>query len=709
MNEDQHSFALANARRDPPAITAISEFEAEGEARNSSLNLNDILFILFRHKWKVFLCAAAGILGAAGIYFFLPSPYESRAKLLVRYVVDRSAIDGLDSQGKNLGSQSGNAINSPSENAINSEVEILTSADLAMQVAATIGADRLMGGSGDKVTNTDAARGILKALEVNVVKDSNIISVSYRNQDSKLAMEVLQELVKRYFDKHLEVHRSLGAFDFVTREANRLRAQLNQTEEELKQLKAKAGITSLAEDTATLATELGKVREDRDATEAELAAQKDRVKEIEKLVAGVDAQQSENVGPPPNSAVVGDYQALVGRAAHLQEVKTELLSRYTAQNPIVKVIQAQIDGLEQERRNSESKYPGLLGTFSAAGFAQSSRPDIVSERARLTELATKSETLKARFSTLQARANVLSEMGPKIAQLERKKELEETNYKYYGASLEKARIDETLDPSRMPNISIVQAPSAPAKATRDLKKVVLGLAGGGLATGLAFALLIELVLDRTIKRPLELERRLRIPLFLVIPHFGSNGHRLRLLDAGDDREPAREESEGESAVPESTGELLKPFCEAIRDRLGIYFEMNRMTHKPKLVAVAGLSKNAGASTLAAGLATSLSEASDGKVLLVDKPVVPKRFYDMLLQFKASDLDYVIFDMPSLGDTSSTLPMAGFMDKVLLVVEAEKSNRNAVKRAYAQLAEKTNVSVVFNKSRSYGPKWLADEF
>jgi len=96
------------------------------------------------------------------------------------------------------------------------------------------------------------------------------------------------------------------------------------------------------------------------------------------------------------------------------------------------------------------------------------------------------------------------------------------------------------------------------------------------------------------------------------------------------------------------------------------------------------------------------------VLLVDKPVTPKRFYNMLTDFRASDLDYVVFDMPSLGDTSSTLPLAGFMDTVLLVVEAEKSNREAVKRAYAQLSAKTNVSAVFNKSRSYGPKWLDGE-
>lgn len=65
-------------------------------------------------------------------------------------------------------------------------------------------------------------------------------------------------------------------------------------------------------------------------------------------------------------------------------------------------------------------------------------------------------------------------------------------------------------------------------------------------------------------------------------------------------------------------------------------------------------------------------------------------------------------MEILTSSDVTLPMASFMDKVLLVVEAEKSSWNAVKRAYTQLAAKTDVSVVFDKSRSYGPKWLEGE-
>jgi Mrp family chromosome partitioning ATPase len=134
-----------------------------------------------------------------------------------------------------------------------------------------------------------------------------------------------------------------------------------------------------------------------------------------------------------------------------------------------------------------------------------------------------------------------------------------------------------------------------------------------------------------------------------------------------------------------------------------------MTHKPKLVGLTGCSAGAGASTIAAGLAAALSEMCDGKVLLVDKDFNPRRFYAMIADLKASDFEYVVIDMPSISATSSALAMAGVMDKVLLVVEAEVSNREVVRRAFAELtAAKADVAAIFNKIRSYGPKWLECE-
>jgi polysaccharide biosynthesis transport protein len=696
-NENLPALAGSNGQLATTTDEGFSMPELEQqEATQSGMNVHEILFMLFRHKWKILLCAMAGLLAAAALYFLLPPVYESEAKLFVRYVVDKSAVDGLDSQIK--------MPNPQTDTLINSEVEILTSSDLAREVAQAIGVKRLVPGAGADATIEKATQNIFRALDVSVVKGTNIISVSYKSGNPNLPMPILQELVKRYFDKHLEVHRSIGAFDFVTKETQELQSQLNQTEAELKELKDKAGIISLAESTKTLATELGKSESDLDTAGAELATQQARVKELEKSLAVNDSKQPKTITLQPASGdVVQKYQSLTNRVTQLQQAETELLSKYTPQNRLVKVKQAQIAELEKQRQDLEKRYPALIDTVVAAKTSEGGRPDLLSERAHLVGMQSRVEELTTRVNALKARAAMISAVAPRIEELERKKEVEEANYKHSEASLEKARIDETLDPSRIPNISIVQEPSAAVKATRDIKKVVIGLAGGGLGIGIAIALLIELVLDRTVKRSFELEQRLRIPMLLAIPDLGSNGAHLRLHDAGHNAELA-----GDEYSREDSGQLLRPFCEAIRDRLGLFFELNNMSHKPKLVAVTGLAKNAGASTLAAGLASTLSEGTDGKVLLVDKPVSPKRFYSMLTDFKASSLDYVVFDMPSLGGTSSTLPLAGFMDTVLLVVEAGKSDRDAVKRAYAQLAAKTKVSVVFNKTRSYGPKWLEGE-
>ena len=75
---------------------------------------------------------------------------------------------------------------------------------------------------------------------------------------------------------------------------------------------------------------------------------------------------------------------------------------------------------------------------------------------------------------LHGQMKELAELAPNIGELERKKELEENNYKYFANTLEKARVDEALDPSKIPNISAVQRPSPPAPVTAKRDKIALG-------------------------------------------------------------------------------------------------------------------------------------------------------------------------------------------------------------------------------------------
>jgi Mrp family chromosome partitioning ATPase/uncharacterized protein involved in exopolysaccharide biosynthesis len=238
------------------------------------------------------------------------------------------------------------------------------------------------------------------------------------------------------------------------------------------------------------------------------------------------------------------------------------------------------------------------------------------------------------------------------------------------------------------------------------------------------------------------------PQSLVAPDGGSRGGAVAVSHEG-------------PVAPGAERPALRPFHETLRDRLIAHFEMLNLTHKPKLVALTSCHPGAGVSTMSSGLASSLSETGDGNVLLVNMnseegeahrfykgklnlglddlfekekadreralvrdnlyvvkessnrdtlpAILPKRFGHLVSKMKASDYDYIIFDMPPVSQISVTPRLARFMDMVLLVVESEKTDRDVAQRAASLLSEsRANVGVVMNKNRSYVPRMLHQE-
>jgi len=736
--------------------------EHRTEPESSNFNLRNILFALFKWKRTILGLALFGIVVAAGVYFFYPAVYESDARLLVRYVLERSGYDPVDAlQGQ--GTRGGSGLTTDA--VIAAEVSILTSWDLSVQVAEALGPNRVLPDA-KAPSVVAAAAAINSGLSTTTSKGSNIIGVSYTNRKPEVTTQVLGELVTRYFTKHLEVHRSAGAFDFVSQQSDQIRARLNQTEDALKALKAKAGVISLADSMASLNTQSSHLEDQLRAAENDLAEQQAKVKQIERGGLAVDLNETDNTkdkakdntkdnaAPPPQQAStkdIGDYQALVTNLTKLRESQLEMSAKYTPENVLVKMNQAHINDLENQKRDFEKKFPEL----AISGAKGSGQLDLRVERARLAGMKSKLDDLRRQKIELQDRMKQLADVGPQIASLERNKELEEANYKYYSGTLQKARVDEALDPSKMPNISAIQRPSPPGIVTTTRNKIALGFAGGGLALGISLALLFEMVLNHSYKRRSEVELQLRSPVMLSIPYQGSNG-RLRLpWKNGQRASKETPDQSNASLAPWEVEHFIRPYSEAIRDRLGLYFELHGVTHKPKLIGVTGFGEGAGTSTLAAGVAAALSETGDGKVLLVDvnaangevhpffagRPAASltaaiepqaaitsaadnlylatinrsgnksahlglKKFFALVPNLKASDFDYIIFDMPPINQTSPTIGLAALMDKVLLVVEAEKTNRDVVKRGYRELVgARADVAVVLNKTRSYGPSWL----
>lgn len=738
----------------------------------AGISLGEIYYTIFRHKWKIIFTSVAGVLVAAAISHFKPPLYESQAELLIKYVPESTqlAFEG-DNQRVIVPDRGG-------EDVINSEIQILTSMDVAEQAASNFGPASILAkvGGGD---NAGQAAGFIRGnLEAEPADgQSSVIVVTLKHPDPQIVQPVLQEVINAYLQKHYEIHSAGGQFeDALTMEQSTLSVQLNATEQQLADLKNKADIISLDDSEKNVAEELSKVHDQILDAEAELSADEAVMKQAEANPSEPQATNRPMV--IPQSQIDAYADACASLDSFRKQETDYLVQGFTRSNSLLQGIEDGIAAGEKQKDDLEKKYPQIasVAPVAASTGATTGTTDGQATFTRIVALKAEIQSWEAQLAKLQTRATNLNNLAPTIEQLQQTESIQEANYKNLSVSLEKSHIDEALDTGKSPNIRWVQMPSPPVRDWKKTKKMMAMAAFGGVFGGLAWAFLIEMVFDSSVKRPIEIEQKLKLPLFLSIPDTNRNGHgrlgktakRLQLpfgggTEAGkgkENKETSSVTNGGMQVVSYEQNRSLHLFQEALRNRLILYFESKNLTHKPKLVAVTGAGRGVGVSTIAGGLAASLSETGDGNVLLVDMNLengaaqqfckgkaccgldavladetkkagfihenlyvvngnannealphaLPKRFTALVPKLKASDYDYIIFDMPVICPTSVTSQLVRFMDLTLLVVESEKTSREIVEHANAWLTEVgATVGVVLNKTRQYVPGRLHQEF
>src|SRR5204863_8594438 len=165
------------------------------------------------------------------------------------------------------------------------------------------------------------------------------------------------------------------------------------------------------------------------------------------------------------------------------------------------------------------------------------------------------------LADVQAQAKRVDEVELRLLKLQRDRERFEAQLTAIESALQQRKFTQAL--GNTPNIQPVQRPSLAARDFMKLyKKMGLAVAGFlGFAIGLAF--FIELVLDRSLRRPKDLEGLLGMPLLLSIPR----------LVMPSTRALANRAKAGPNGVPLETAGVMKPFHDALRDLLVNYFEI----------------------------------------------------------------------------------------------------------------------------------------
>ncbi len=749
-----------------------------------TIALDDIYFVLFRHKWKIILLSVMGMLAAAAIYRLKPPDYQSESRLMIKYVVDNTSPVQSENEGHMQ------STDPQGQTIINTEILILTSLDVAKKVAEDIGPEKIMAKFGGSHDITQAAAFINGRLRVEQESKSSVVTVDFKHPDPEMVVPILSQVIAEYKTAHREVHQPGGAFyDYYTKMKDDCQNELDTIDKQLKEIRDSVGVTSTEAAMERYEKDIQQTSQSIEQARTQLAFSTASLNEMIRLTSGKTVSVETNTNSPSKPEapippeVLEAYTQVSKRLNALQAKADEYVSlNYLPDSTPMTELRAEIEKANLQKRALEAGNPGLklsanqVVTTPAGQSRPAEAPANFSNQAiQVFALQSQIDFSEKEMKAFQDKAAKIAEVQSRVKDLERREKQKEEELQSYVKGVTDARKSDAAGANKAPNIIVIQQPSPPGRNWAKRYKAMELIVVAGVGGGIAWAFLIEFFLDTSVKRPKEVKTKLGMPLFLAIPTIKQNGPQRRALTNGKLLLKNGEGNASTGAVngngsAEVNGKLeiapwdrshsLRPYYEALRDRLLGYFEARNLTHNPKLVAVTGSSKGSGATTLAMGLAASLSETGDGNVLLVDmnqehgasqhfhkgKPgcglddvldngnretamvqenlyvvsgnsksdqlprILPKRFASLVPKFKASDFDYIIFDMPPISQTSITLRLAGFMDTVLLVVESEKTKREAVLQAGALLTEaKANVNIVLNKTRSYVPARLHQDF
>lgn len=541
-----------------------------------------------------------------------------------------------------------------------------------------------------------AVAGLQGRTEVKPIRNTNVVQVKVQAEDPKEAAETANALAEAYIASTVE-RRTRQAFStkaFIARQLGPLQEDLRKSEEALSRYKAEKGIVTLSEEADRILQQLtqaeierGKLQAQRQEAEAILALlQQPRRDPSQPLVIST-------AGIP--NPVLAD---LARRLTDLELKRANLSQTYTERHPSVRLLEAQI----QEAKGK------LTQEVEAA----------------LNTLRERERALGGVLRRYEAKLKGLPQAELGLVGLLRTSKVSEELYTFMLQKHEEARIAEASEIGSARVVDLAIPPKTPIKPRTKRNMLFGGVVGLMLGIGLAF---FQEYLDRSVRSVGDLERRVNLPVFGVIPEIPDS------VPTGRRRRIARPNP---FLLITQIGPRA-PALEAYRSlRTNIQFAAPEAPARTFLLTSPG--PREGKSTTVANLAIALAQMG-GRILLVDadlrKPVLYELFQSpreaglseilvgnlhwrdgirptevqnlhflpsghlppnpaellgskrmkLLLQELAQNYEVILLDSPPVLLFTDASILGSMVDGVFLVVRAGETTPEAISRAKALLS------------------------
>jgi uncharacterized protein involved in exopolysaccharide biosynthesis len=493
------------------------EFSIRSGMQPPSPTMRELAMVLFR-KRRVFACAAGVVLIAVALYALTGSKYQAQMEVLVRHGRADAPVTDQENAPVDLTRLA------VTEEELNSEVELLRDDEVLRQVVEANDLQNhdwlhfLRPGENQATRVERAARRLGKKLNIEPLKKTNLISVSYESADPAMAAAVLRSLAATYLQKHTEVHRPAGELPFFVQQAGESQEDLAGPQQNLVRFMTTHGVVAAAQERDHTLQRLSEADANYRQTRIEWAQTGSRVRELQTLLKALPERTTTQVRTADNPELL---KALKSSLLDLELKRTHLLTEFEPAHRLVKGIEQQIKQAKAAIA-AETLNPIRDETTDKNPHYEWAKAELERNQVEMKGLEAKTAATGTEVAAYRDMSRQLGEDAIVQDDLVSTEKTAQDNHILYVKKHEGARMDDALDRGGIVNVAIAErpiAPSLPVWSTWAL--ALMGLAAAGTAgTGAAFA---ADHLDASFRSPDEVLAYLNMPVLASLPKRSSKG------------------------------------------------------------------------------------------------------------------------------------------------------------------------------------------
>jgi capsular exopolysaccharide synthesis family protein len=677
---------------------------------HSVVTADDLRKVVIKRKWLIVLGALIGI--GFGLYHALATTPQYEAVAKIHVDLSRSTNIGIEDV-----VQQQLAGGSDTSAKLQTQLQIMQSETVAMEVLNSLDLYRRppfsaafrqkpYTGTLDPVQRHEVLSYFSGATKIQVLPNTEMVEIRFRNQDPAVAMMVANGIVDAYLDRDLRAR-----FEGTTRVSNWLSQQLTTVKKQVEDAQKDLAKFQRSNNLVALDSQGGNLVTDslRTVNEQLSEAQADRIVKEARYRMALTRNPDLLISVAPGTVL----STLRTQQAELLVQAAQLKAKFGPQFPKVREVNQQLASVQAD---IDQEINSLTKRF-----------------AEEYDAAVKTEALmRARLDATKQQAYHENESAAQFDILRHGAESASELYDALQMRLKEAGITAGLSAT---NIDVIDRATIPPYPVLPAKKsdVVFGFLAG-LIGGIALAFFVD-SLDDTVRTSDDAEAVSQLPTLAVIPHFQSKGRKLASASpsAGITQEKLLKVSPDLVAYLDPQSIAAEGF-RSLRSSI----LLSAVDHDPKLMLVTSSFAAEGKSTCAANLGISFAQRS-ARVLLVDTdlrrgtlhmkfrlsnraglstvlsresgseayenpipelpnltvltrgPIAPnpgeilasRMMEDLLARWRA-EYDHIILDSSPILAVSDTLSLAPQVDAAFILVRSGVTRKKALQRVREQL-------------------------